>query len=318
MTGYVSGDAHVNEPRDLWSANLPPSLARRRPCAGIEAGDDGNWSVLFASDAVDQIVADDEARLRMNDPDHRLAVMRDDGVVGECVFPTIGLYVWMLTDPVGRRGVVPGLQRVDRRRPRPFAAVRCAGLVPTWRVEDALAEVAWIADHGLAAVMLPATAAPGVEPRRSGRRCGAVVEETGLPVVFTRAPAIRCSSTGARARVSPTCSRPSRWARARRACSRRRACWPRTVRGRRARRREEARRARPIDWVASRLATPAGAPGQEHRMASALVNDHRQARLLDPRATAARPLDVVPARRRGRRQHHRRQRRSRRPRRARP
>ena len=37
---------------------------------------------------------------------------------------------------------------------------KCAGLVPTWRVDDAVAEVEWIAAAGLAAFMLPAVAAP--------------------------------------------------------------------------------------------------------------------------------------------------------------
>ena len=182
VSGCVSGDAHVNEPRDLWSANLPARL-RDQAMRGLAAGDDGNWSVLFASDAVDQIVADDDARLRMNDPDHRLAVMRDEGIAGECIFPTIGLYVWMLTDPDGgaascrvyNEWIADGLARSPR--------FRCAGLVPTWRVDDALAEVAWIADHGLAAVMLPATAAPEWNHPQWAPLWRAV-EETGLPVVI--------------------------------------------------------------------------------------------------------------------------------------
>jgi hypothetical protein len=51
---------------------------------GIAAGDDGNWSLLFENDAVDQIVAADDERLRMNDPEHRFAVeqtLRDHGYV---------------------------------------------------------------------------------------------------------------------------------------------------------------------------------------------------------------------------------------------
>ena len=34
--GLVSADSHVNEPRDLWSANLPPSL-RTQAMAGTVA-----------------------------------------------------------------------------------------------------------------------------------------------------------------------------------------------------------------------------------------------------------------------------------------
>ena len=119
----------------------------------------------------------------MNDPDHRLAVMRAEGIVGECVFPTIGLYVWMLTDPVGgaascrvyNEWIADGLARSPR--------FRCAGLVPTGGWTDVLAEVAWIADHGLAAVMLPATVAPEWNHPQWAPLWRAV-EETGLPVVI--------------------------------------------------------------------------------------------------------------------------------------
>jgi predicted TIM-barrel fold metal-dependent hydrolase len=180
--GYVSGDAHVNEPRDLWSANLPASL-RTQAMRGIAAGDDGNWSLLFENDAVDQIVVADDERLRMNDPEHRYAVMRAEGIVGECVFPTIGLYVWGLTDPAGgaascrvyNEWIAAGLARSPR--------FRCAGLVPTWRMDDALAEVAWIVDAGLGAVMLPATAAPEWN-HPDWAPLWAAIAETRLPVVM--------------------------------------------------------------------------------------------------------------------------------------
>ena len=44
--GLVSADSHVNEPRDLWSANLPPSL-REQAMRGYEAGDDGGWNLVL-------------------------------------------------------------------------------------------------------------------------------------------------------------------------------------------------------------------------------------------------------------------------------
>ena len=40
--GLISADSHVNEPRDLWSSNLPPSL-RSQAMQGIESGEDGSW-----------------------------------------------------------------------------------------------------------------------------------------------------------------------------------------------------------------------------------------------------------------------------------
>ncbi|GMU79575.1 MAG: amidohydrolase [Acidimicrobiia bacterium] len=180
--GWVSADSHVNEPRDLWKEHLPASL-RDQAMQGIAAGEDGGWAVLFDGAAVDQASAYETDRWRVSDPEHRHAVMREEGIVGEAVFPTIGLYVWMLTDPAGGRAscrvynewIADGLARSPR--------FRCAGLVPTWNVDDALDEVTRIVDAGLGALMVPAAATPawnhpGWEP------LWAAFEETGLPVVI--------------------------------------------------------------------------------------------------------------------------------------
>jgi predicted TIM-barrel fold metal-dependent hydrolase len=177
----VSADSHVNEPRGLWRDNLPGSL-KSQAMEGIRAGADGNWELLFDTEAVDQIVSESD-RLKVCDPQHRHQIMRAEGIVAECVYPTIGLYVWMLTDPVGgaascriyNEWICGGLGR--------FPRFKCAGLVPTWRLEDALAEVAWIADHGLGAVMLPAVAAPDWNAPVWAPLWNAI-SETGLPVVI--------------------------------------------------------------------------------------------------------------------------------------
>jgi predicted TIM-barrel fold metal-dependent hydrolase len=179
--GCISGDSHVNEPRDLWRANLPPSM-RAQAMRGIAAADHGNWELLLDSDAVDQVVADETDRLVMNDPEHRYAVMRTEGIVGECVFPTIGLYVWMLTDTDGgaascriyNEWIADGLARSPR--------FKCAGLVPTWRLDDALTEVERIASAGLGAYMLPAVAEPEWNDAR-WEPLWAAIAETALPVV---------------------------------------------------------------------------------------------------------------------------------------
>jgi predicted TIM-barrel fold metal-dependent hydrolase len=120
----------------------------------------------------------------MLDPDKRFAAMRAEGIAGECIFPGIGLYVWMLEDPDGGKAscriynewIHDTLQsRSDR--------FRCAGLVPTWRVEDAVAEIELIADLGLGAVMMP-TVAPTPYNHRMWDPVWATVEETGLPIVM--------------------------------------------------------------------------------------------------------------------------------------
>ena len=178
----VSADAHVAEPRDLWRANLPQDL-HQQAMAGITAQDDGGWELLLDSEFVPG-ATDEEDRVRVNDPIQRMQVMREEGIAAECVFPTVGLYVWMLTDPVGGRiscriyneWILDQLARVSPR----FA---CAGLVPTWDVGDAIAEVHWIAEHGLAAPMLPVVSNPTWN-HPQWEPLWSAIEEVGLPVVM--------------------------------------------------------------------------------------------------------------------------------------
>jgi len=109
--------------------------------------------------------------------------MREEGIVGECIFPTIGLYVWMLTDPdVGAascRVYNEWISDAMGGSPR----FKCAGLVPTWRVEDAVAEVGRIADANLGSIMLPAVVNPEWN-HRQWEPLWSAIEETGLPVVI--------------------------------------------------------------------------------------------------------------------------------------
>jgi predicted TIM-barrel fold metal-dependent hydrolase len=180
--GLTSGDSHVNEPRDLWSANLPASL-RTQAMQGIAANDDGNWTLLFDAAGVDQSGGSEVDRLRVADPAFRYSVMREEGIVAEAVFPTIGLYVWMLNDAAGGASSCRVYNEwiADQFRGHPRFA--CAGLVPTWRLDDALIELEWIADHGLRSVMLPAVASPDWNHAQWAPLWSAIAE-TGLPVVI--------------------------------------------------------------------------------------------------------------------------------------
>jgi predicted TIM-barrel fold metal-dependent hydrolase len=181
LDGFVSGDSHVNEPRDLWRENLPARL-REQAMRGIEAGDDGNWTLVLEGHSLDKTTAYEQERMLASDPEHRYRVMREDGIVGECIFPTVGLYVWMLADPEGGaascRVYNEWIADTLARSPR----FRCAGLVPAWNVDDAVEEVARIADAGLGAVMIPAVAAPDWN-HRNWWPLWRAIGETGLPVV---------------------------------------------------------------------------------------------------------------------------------------
>lgn len=182
--GFVSADSHVNEPRALWTANLPASLVEHG-MRGIEGGDDGAWKLVFEGQHVHQeSMGDEQERLAALDPARRTEIMLSDGVVAECIFPTIGLYVWMIKDPVGGTAscriyndwIFDQLQRHSER----FC---CAGLIPTWSVDGAVSEVEHVSSLGLRALMLPAVA-----PRPWNDSCWEplwdAIEATRLPVVM--------------------------------------------------------------------------------------------------------------------------------------
>jgi len=185
-TGLISADSHVNEPRDLWSANLPASM-REQAMRGIASTEDGGWSLIFDGRHVGKAGSTEDDRLRVLDPEHRFQVMREENVLGEAIFPTIGLYVWMLQDPDGGKASCRVYNewihdQLESRSPR----FRCAGLVPTWRIEDAIEEVQLIADLGLAAVMMPVVG-PTSYNRREWEPLWSAIAETGLPVLLTSA-----------------------------------------------------------------------------------------------------------------------------------
>ncbi|HET6965527.1 MAG TPA: amidohydrolase family protein [Acidimicrobiales bacterium] len=151
---------------------------------GIQADADGGWDLILNGRHIAKADWSEEERLKVIDPDHRIRVMDEEGIAGECIFPTIGLYVWMLQDrDAGRISCRIYNEwitdQLERRSPR----FRCAGLIPAWDVEDAIEEVGFVADRGLGAVMLPAVAEPSYN-RPVWERLWSAIEETGLPVVM--------------------------------------------------------------------------------------------------------------------------------------
>jgi predicted TIM-barrel fold metal-dependent hydrolase len=179
--GKISGDAHVAEPRNLWRENLPRAL-RNKAMSGITAGDDGGWELMLGQNDVAQAQPEEE-RLLTHDPAHRRAIMREEGIIGECIFPTTGLYVWMLDDPVVGEASCQVYNEWMADALARHPEFKCAGIVPTWSVDGALAEVARIAQSKLASFMLPAVATPDWN-HASWEPLWAAIEATGLPVVM--------------------------------------------------------------------------------------------------------------------------------------
>ena len=108
----VSADSHIAEPRFLWYDNLPASMRERAPRT-IVPSDEGSWELeehrkgavsarRQANKTEEQQTlrerAEERSRLAALSAESRLEIMREDGIAGECSFPSIGLYVWMLED----------------------------------------------------------------------------------------------------------------------------------------------------------------------------------------------------------------------------
>jgi predicted TIM-barrel fold metal-dependent hydrolase len=110
--------------------------------------------------------------------------MRRDGISGECVYPSTGLYAWNIADAQTGEACCRIYNdwiadRLASRSPR----FRCAGMIPTWSVDAGVAEVKRIADLGLAAAMLPLVGTPEYN-HRSWEPLWSAIEEIGLPVVM--------------------------------------------------------------------------------------------------------------------------------------
>ena len=184
----VSADSHVNEPRKLWWDGLPGSMREKAP-ARLVPDNDGSWSMWKHEQTTptqaQQDLQEEQARNQANDLNYRYKIMHEDGIAGECVFPTIGLYVWDLEDPQLGRACCEVYNdwiadTIESKSPRH----RCAGIIPTWSIDDALAELRRIKALGLGAPMLPLRGMPYEYNHRYWEPLWDAIEEEGMPVVM--------------------------------------------------------------------------------------------------------------------------------------
>jgi predicted TIM-barrel fold metal-dependent hydrolase len=197
----ISADAHVNEPHDLWWKRLPDDLREAAPHR-IQTEDDGGWS-LVVNGQLDEsggrrgppatltpemraLAAEEDARREQDvSIDARLDMMRTDGLHGEMVYPTIGLYVYGIEQPeVGIASCRVYNDWIHDHLGDDCPRVRYAGLVPTWDTRTAIAEIQRIAHwRGIGALMLPLVGTPSWNDQL-WEPLWAAVAETGLPVVM--------------------------------------------------------------------------------------------------------------------------------------
>lgn len=173
-----SGDSHVLEPQDLWPQILPPKLADRMP-RSERIGDDEEvvhvdgqsfrrkLPKIFTKKGEDGLAL---SELSMRPPGARdirarLGDLDDEGIWGEVVYPSLGLWQNMLRDPALARAathaqnewITSEIQDVAPHRLVPTAQL------PMLSVDDAVAELHHAADLGLHAAYLPTGVPTGMD-----------------------------------------------------------------------------------------------------------------------------------------------------------
>ncbi len=193
MQMLISADSHIEEPPGLWFDELPSAMRAELPpemqptnsatqfALRVGAQKDGE---LTQSEIEGERHRQEVASLGTTNVEARFKVMREEGVVGECIYPTKGLYTWAIENPeTGKlcaRLYNDWMYDLLERRSARF---RCAAIIPTWSVEDAIAEVQRVAAMGMGGLLLPIVGTPPFN-HKQWDPLWAAISETGLPVVM--------------------------------------------------------------------------------------------------------------------------------------
>jgi predicted TIM-barrel fold metal-dependent hydrolase len=164
LTFTFSADGHVLEPKDLFTANLPPKMLQH----GIRSERrDEHMVTLSGSREINRIplhkpvpreVAEfgRKNRLGMSDLNGRLADMKDEGIDAEIVFPSTGLWTFLIEEPeveaISCRTYNDWIDGYFAGHLDKF--IRCA-ILPVRDFSNTLAEMKRIAAKGFTAAMLP-------------------------------------------------------------------------------------------------------------------------------------------------------------------
>jgi predicted TIM-barrel fold metal-dependent hydrolase len=186
----ISADAHVDEPHDLWYTRLPASMRDAAPRRITPTGE-GTWELVVNGESIGwggmndaEAAAKETERSENVRPEVRLDAMRADGVRGETVFPTIGLYVWNIEDGAVGEAACRVYNDWIRERLGGQPRIRLNAMIPTWSTEMAIAEVHRVAgDPSFGGLLLPLVGTPSWNMPEWEPLWDAI-EETGLPAVM--------------------------------------------------------------------------------------------------------------------------------------
>jgi predicted TIM-barrel fold metal-dependent hydrolase len=176
-----SGDSHLMEPLDLFDG-LPEHIKERLPRAVKDPS--GTFETVYVDGQEfrhelpksrpsvtrpginahpTDVTADDfVARvIHGNDPDHRLADLDGEGVWGEVIYPSLGIWAFNIRTPEVARLAVGALNEfaLDFQSHSPRWV--CAASIPLLDVDDAVAEIRRARDAGFYCGFLPVQAPLG-------------------------------------------------------------------------------------------------------------------------------------------------------------
>lgn len=164
-----SGDSHFLEPDDLWRESLPPRLAELVPRA--EKDPDGEWETVHIDGMSFRRKLPTSARLEFEaqstrapgagDVDLRMKDLDQEGVWGELVFPSLGMWSSSFRTPEVLREALRvsndwAWDTIDKPQPRLVATAQ----VSTLDIDDAITELERCAELGFKAVFMPVTPHP--------------------------------------------------------------------------------------------------------------------------------------------------------------
>lgn len=164
-----SGDSHFLEPDNLWRDALPPRLAELVPRS--EKDPDGEWETVhidgmsfrrkLPTSAQVEFEAQSTRAPGAGDVDLRMSDLDQEGIWGELVFPSLGMWSSSFRTPEVLREALRvsndwGWETIDKPQPRLVATAQ----VSTLDIEDAVAELERCAEIGYRAVFLPVSPHP--------------------------------------------------------------------------------------------------------------------------------------------------------------
>jgi predicted TIM-barrel fold metal-dependent hydrolase len=190
-----SGDSHFLEPDDLWRESLPPQLAERVPRTVKDP--DGRHETVYVDGQSFRRKLPSAAAQDFIDESHRAPGARDarlrlvdldaEGVWGELVFPSLGLWSSSFRTPEVLREALRvsndwAVDAIMRTSPRLVPTAQ----VSTLSVVDAVAELERTAALGFRAVFLPTTPHPLSDDwnRDSWEPLWAAAEAASMVVAF--------------------------------------------------------------------------------------------------------------------------------------